>query len=181
MSKFHCKYSSNLPKFIQFTFASKAPKPLHETLPSSVLQLEPLYTRGEKPWVEKFQPMGGLETEKPKECHFTPEIFSTRDKGGENDVNNTFFLLGTKNAHFLRPLEIASSWTWCEFQGAVWPKILQPINFSILENILKISTFHVVASSHFTLHPKAIKFKVWLLKDEPWPLCNFLHGFSPIV
>jgi hypothetical protein len=35
-----------------------------------------------------------------------------------------------------------------------------------------------VALSYFSLHPKAIKLKDWLLKDEPWPLRGFLHGFS---
>jgi hypothetical protein len=38
-----------------------------------------------------------------------------------------------------------------------------------------------VAPSHFTLYPKDVKFKVWLLKNEPWPLAGFLHDFSFLV
>jgi len=53
--------------------------------------------------------MGGLETEKPKAYHFKPEIFSPRDKGGENDMDNTFSLHGTKKEHFLWPWEFTSN------------------------------------------------------------------------
>jgi hypothetical protein len=35
-----------------------------------------------------------------------------------------------------------------------------------------------VVPSHFTLHPKGIKLKDWLFKDEPWPLRGFCHSFS---
>jgi hypothetical protein len=47
---------------------------------NTTIMLGPLYTRGEKPWREKFPPMGGPEIEKIKECHFTPEIFGPRDR-----------------------------------------------------------------------------------------------------
>jgi hypothetical protein len=40
----------------------------------------------------------------------------------------------------------------------------------ILENILMNQHFILVALSHFTLYPKAMKFKGWLLKNEPWSL-----------
>ena len=60
----------------------------------------PLYTKGEKLWGEKFKPMGGLKTEKTKECHFTPKFLAQRTKGRENDMDNTFVFCGSKNAHF---------------------------------------------------------------------------------
>jgi hypothetical protein len=37
----------------------------------------------------------------------------------------------------------------------------------IFKNILKNEIVHYVAPSHFTLHPKAVKLKSQLLKDEP--------------
>ena len=51
----------------------------------------------------------------------------------------------------------------------------------LLENVLKKSAHYFVAPSHFTLYPKDVKFKDWLLKNEPWPLAGFLHDFSFLV
>jgi len=155
--------------------------------------LECLYIRGEKPWVEKFQPVGGLEIEKPEECHFTPEIFSLRDKGGENDMDNIFFFRGTKSVHFFTASRICVGPTSrsrltqiprdCLAKNLTANQFFEFFNYKhpISENILKKLALYLVASSHFTLHPKTIKFKVWFLNNEPWPLCNFLHGFSHIV
>jgi hypothetical protein len=52
------------------------------------------------------------------------------------------------------------------------------MNCSILENIFKNSIVHFVAPSHFILHPKAVKLKGRLLKDEPGPLRGFLYDLS---
>jgi len=79
--------------------------------------------------------MEGLETEKPKECHFTLEIFNPRDKREENDMDNTFFLHGTKSAHFysLRNLHQAYLKRWADANsGVVWPKISQANHFFYL-------------------------------------------------
>ena len=47
-----------------------------------------------------------------------------------------------------------------------------------LRKYIKNLVVYFVAPSHFTLHPKAVKLKSRLLRDEPWPLGGFLHGFS---
>jgi hypothetical protein len=66
--------------------------------------------------------------------------------------------------------------------GDPWAKILTANQFLIFKiifkNILKNLILHFVAPSHFTLHPKAVKLEGRLLKDEPWPLRGFDHGFS---
>jgi hypothetical protein len=64
--------------------------------------LGPLYTKARSREDLTFQPMGGLKIEirKPKECHFTPEIFSPKTTGRENDMESTFVLHSIKSAQF---------------------------------------------------------------------------------
>ena len=104
-------------------------------------------------------------------------------------MDTTFVLRGNKSAHFSRPpdfalgppLEVGLT----QNPGGRLAKILTTNHFlffkNISENILKKSAHYFVAPSHFTLYPKDVKFKVWLLKHEPWPLAGFLHDFSFLV
>jgi hypothetical protein len=59
-------------------------------------------------------------------------------------------------------------WHWDCYKGVqmwiTWLLCLQPNNLML--------------PSHFTLHPKAIKLKSPLFKNEPWSLRGFLQGFS---
>jgi len=52
-------------------------------------------------------------------------------------MNNIFFLRATKSAHFLWPPEFAlgppQELGLMQIPGAIWPKISQPINFSIFQ------------------------------------------------
>jgi len=134
--------------------------------------------------------MGGSETEKPKECHFTPKIFSPRNKGGENDMDNTFFLRGTRSAHFWEPPEFASGPPQANLQipGCRLTKNLTANQFFLFLNFaleLRASSLGEYTKNFSTLFSGLFSLcttsKVWLLNDEPWPLCNFLHGFSSIV
>jgi hypothetical protein len=90
-------------------------------------------------------------------------------------VESTFILHGSKNAQLLSPPEFLSSPPsevgLTQNPGDSRGKILTTDQFLffkvILENILKNSVVHFVVPSHFTLHPKAVKLKGWLLKNEP--------------
>jgi hypothetical protein len=110
--------------------------------------------------------MGGLKIEKTKECHFISKIFSRR----ENDMERSS-----------PPKEVGLT----KNPGTLELQFSQPINFNyelphFLKYIKKLKV-HFVAPSHFTLHPKAVKLKGRLFKNEPWPLRGFLHGFSTQV
>jgi hypothetical protein len=102
----------------------------------------------------------------------------------ENDVESTFVLSHQKCTIFESlgilvnpPKEVDLT----KNPGDLWVKIFTTIsimNCSIFKILLKNLIVHFVAPSHFILHPKAVKLKGWLFKDEPWPLRGFLHGFS---
>jgi hypothetical protein len=104
----------------------------------------------------------------------------------ENEVESAFVFCGSKRAQFSSPLKFLlrppSKVGLTLNLGDPWTKILTANQFLvfkiIFKNLLKNSLLHFVAPFHFTLHPKAIKLKGGLLKEEPWPLRGFLHGFS---
>jgi hypothetical protein len=95
-------------------------------------------------------------------------------------MESTFVLRGIQSAQFLSPSEFSLSLT--KNPGDFWAKILTTNQFQLqavlfLKYIKNLNS-PLCAPSHFTLHPKAVKLKGPLFKDEPWPLKGFLYRFS---
>jgi hypothetical protein len=164
----------------------------------------PLYTRSERPWRAKFQPMEGLKIEKTKECHFTPKTFSPRDGKKKKWCGEHFCPLWQRKCTIFESPRIFVKPTFkgrfdANSRGPVGQNSHRQSIFifkdhfritrcAILENILKNSIVHFVAPSHFSLHitskghqvERAV-FQGWAMAFErfsPWLLISSVKGAS---